>query len=431
MVGSRDIVAYALSHLGKSLLWTGSDALTLFLLVRHVGLAPATAGGLFMVLLLWNAMCDAGVGRWLDNRSSKGRAILPVLATAVPVACLTFPLSLVSPGGAVWVLGCGLVFRTAFALFDVPHNALIARLADNPSNGVRLAQLRSLGSGVAAILIGLLAVPMLAATPPSKPLLGALLLGVAVVSGGLMIPYLVLAARFDRASAVASRTASRLRPPPTSALTALFVASSIGMVAMGAISKVVPHLDLSSTRWAGAALLILMIGRVSAVAIAGPFVARLGARAALVAAYAGTAALILALPAALAVGGGAALVWIGLIGTAIGMIAVVSWIQLPAMARAASVAAESDQALLFGLFTMTSKIALGGSGLLFVLAFGHPLVGGLEGLVAPEGLLRLCIAAAVAAMIAAVIVTGSGAGDFVDPRSRRSGQSRANTPENR
>lgn len=409
MVGSRDIVAYALSHLGKSLLWTGGDALTLFLLVRYIGMAPVTAGGLFMILLLWNALCDVGVGRWLDHRGARGRPLLPILAMAVPVACLAFPFSLVAPGGAIWVLGCGLVFRTAFAVFDVPHNALLVRLADTPANGVRLAQLRSLGSGVAAILIGLLAIPMLAATPPSKPVLGAILLGLAVVSGGLMIPYLALAAGFDRTPVVASPAASRLRPPPTGALTALFVASSIGMVAMGAISKVVPHLDLSSTRWAGAALLILMIGRVSAVVIAGPFVARLGARRALVAAYAGTAAFILALPAALAVGGGAALVWIWLIGTAIGMIAVVSWIQLPALARAAPVAAESDRALLFGLFTMTSKIALGASGLLFVLAFGSPLVGGLEGLVAPEGLLRLCIAASAVSVIAAVIVAGSGA----------------------
>ena len=407
MVGSRDIVAYGLSHLGKSLLWTGSDALTLFLLVRYIGMAPVTAGGLFMTLLLWNALCDVVVGRWLDHRGAKGHPILPVLAVAVPIACLAFPLSLIGPGGAVWVLGCGLVFRTAFAMFDVPHNALIARLADTPSNGVRLAQVRSLASGVAAILIGLLAIPMLAATPPTKPVLGMILLGLAAVSGGLMLPYLGLAVRFDLISPVASPTGSRLWPPPTTtgALTALFVASAIGMVAIGAISKVVPHLDLSSSRWAGAALLILMIGRVSAVAVAGLLVARLGAQGALVTAYAGTAAFILALPWALAAGGGAALIWIWLIGAAIGMIAVVSWIQLPALARA-----EPNQAVLFGLFTMTSKIALGGSGLLFVVAFGRPLVGGLEGLVAPEGLLRLCIAAAGAAIIAAVIIAGNGKG---------------------
>lgn len=397
MVRDRDIRAYALSHLGKSLLWTGADALTIFLLIRHVGMTPGAAGAVFMAMMLWNALCDALVGRWLDRRGGTPMARRAV-AAAVPVACLAFPAGLLIADGIGWVLACGLVFRTAFALFDVPHNALIAQLADTPERGLDLARLRSLGSGLASILIGLLAAPMLTGTPPSGLLTAGLLLLLAAVSCALMIPYLTLTTRLDRQPAAAGPSP---RSPVAPGLVPLFLASAIGMVAMGALSKAAPHLDLSSVAWGSTALLILMVGRVAAIAVAGPVVARLGAHRTLTAAYGGMAVCAVGLPPAMMAGGVFALAWIGLTGLAIGLVALTSWIRLPALVRDG----ERGRAFTFGLFTMTSKVALGVSGLLLALAFGEPPDGGLEGVISMPGLVRLGLAAAAVSALAALVLS--------------------------
>jgi len=405
MAADRDIRAYGLSHLGKSLLWAGSDALTIFLLISRGGMAPALAGSLFMVMLIWNAICDLLVGRWHDRRRASGRSALPIIAAAILVACICFPASLLAPkGDIVWILASGLLFRTAFAIFDVPHNALIAELGRTPDQGMRLAQYRTVGSGLASIVIGLIAMPMLGVGEPGRMMLVTMLSGLALASALLMIPYLRLARGVSRVAApVRATNAITARfPGKPEGLKAFFLSSAIGMVALGAISKAPPHLDLISTQGAGAALLILMCGRFASVAIAGPLVSRLGAHRMLVVSYLAMAGLIFGLAPIASLGGPALLLWIGLLGVAIGMIAVISWVRLPELARALS---EQTRTAAFGAYTMISKFALGLSGLVLTLAFGAPLTAGSDGVMGVDALLRLGIVAGVISVAAAMVLT--------------------------
>lgn len=400
MAMDRDCRAYGLSHLGKSLLWVGGDALTIFLLMSRAGIAPALAGSLFVIMLMWNAVCDLLVGRWHDRRRAEGRSTLAGIALAIPVACLAFPASLLAPrGDVVWVFASGLIFRTAFAIFDVPHNALIADLARTEERGTRLAQLRTLGSGVASVAIGLVAMPLLGEGERNPAAPAGLLCLLAAGSGLLMLPYLRLAGQIPPVGH-RERAPGHRRVIPAGLLR-FFMASAVGMVAVGAISKAPPHLDLSSTSLPGAALLVLMLGRFASVAIAGPLVSWLGARRMLVSSYLALAGIILGLAPAASIGGPVILGWIGLLGVSIGLIGVMSWVRLPEFARAAP---EQSRAVTFGAYTMVSKFALGLSGLVLTLAFGAPLDAGAGVILSHPALLRLCLAAAIIAVTAALML---------------------------
>ncbi|MCU6455555.1 hypothetical protein LPN01_15860, partial [Sphingomonas sp. A2-49] len=62
MIWRRASATYAAAHFGKSLLWTGSDLLPLYLLVSVFGVDPMTAGMIFLIGLAANALTDFGVG---------------------------------------------------------------------------------------------------------------------------------------------------------------------------------------------------------------------------------------------------------------------------------------------------------------------------------------------------------------------------------
>ena len=64
----RICALYCAAHFGKSLLWTASDLLTLYLLVSVYGLSPMTAGLVFLIWLAANALADFGDGLW-EGRS--------------------------------------------------------------------------------------------------------------------------------------------------------------------------------------------------------------------------------------------------------------------------------------------------------------------------------------------------------------------------
>ena len=64
----RACAIYCVAHFGKSLLWTASDLLTLYLLVSIYALAPTMAGAVFMVGLTASALADLGIGLWLARR---------------------------------------------------------------------------------------------------------------------------------------------------------------------------------------------------------------------------------------------------------------------------------------------------------------------------------------------------------------------------
>lgn len=155
---------YCAAHFGKSLLWTASDLLTLYVLVTLYRMDPVVAGALFLVALGANAVADLGVGVWIDRHPRHG-AMLATMALAVSAA--SFPATmLLAPQRGFAVLTAMLVFRIAYAGYDVPHNALMARLASEPEQATWLSRGRTIGTGLAGSAVAVMLWPRLTSVSP-------------------------------------------------------------------------------------------------------------------------------------------------------------------------------------------------------------------------------------------------------------------------
>lgn len=395
---------YALAHLGKSLLWTLADVLTILLLIRQGGMAPVTAGLVFLAGLLWNALADPLVGGWMDRRLRRGRSLVPAMAVAAPGACLFFLAGLlVQPGAAVLpVILAGVLFRTCFALYDVPHNAAITRLAATPKAQADLAGLRTIAHGVASLVAALAAVPL--ADAGTKPLfIQAVLVTVAAVALFCMLPCLRLIRRVEGLPWVPASTGVGVAVPGAPGLVRLCLVTVVGAVGLGLVGKAVPHLDWSGTGLASLAMPLLMVGRLVAAWCARPLVGRWGTTRALAASY------LLAVPACLALpflldGGRLSPAGLVIVGLCLTVPTVLSWVELAQVVRAAREGWWHAHAMV-GLFTMVSKLATGAGGLLLGVVLGVQMpVLGPQGTLAPDSLSLVCFLVAAGSVLAAVML---------------------------
>lgn len=335
------ILAYLVAHFGKSLLWTGSDLLSVFVLVRLHGMAPGLAGWLFFAGLMLNALADGAVGRVLTARpqSRVGLALggLVLAAIAFP-ASMGLGLNSATGAGMALTMVATLVFRVAYAAYDVPHNALMGDLARVAPFPGLLARGRTMGTALAALVLGL----GLDLDPGARHL-PLLLIGVALVAGMLAAVAIPLLRNMGDAPPLPEAREGVGLPWRFLAGTLLLV------VGTGALSKGLLHLPADRTSPAvGSIVMLLTLGRLACTFY--PLPLRHGRQGLVdLAAVHAMAGLVV-----MAFLWGNHAIMILLLGVAMGVANLMAWMLLPWLARHAG-----D----YGVYTMASKLALGLSGL--------------------------------------------------------------------
>lgn len=353
------MIGYACVHVGKSLLWAGEDALTLYVMVRFLALPPALAGTIFLASALWNALCDGVIGALLSRSAAMRRWMPFVSIPAVLASALGFAALPLMAGRSSWgVAALLLLFRTGFSLADVPHNGL-TRVLVRGGHDLAVARLRAIGSGSAAIIIGLASIGLLSDDGADGRMVITLAMGIAIAALFLMAPLPFLLAA-DRAGETPVSDAPR-RPTGNRAFWIFAAFTVLGLAGLGAFGKALLHLRFAANGLGPSVLLLATVGRLGAVWLWSPVARRIGARRALGLAYAlcAMAALLLA---PLAGGGGAGMVALLLLfGIASGGVAFLSWAVL-------TCTIDSDDmgnfTAAFGAYTMVMKVALGLSAVL-------------------------------------------------------------------
>lgn len=366
VASSPDLRDYALGQLAKTFFWVASDALTVFVLIRQGGYAPVAAGWIFLAGLLWNAVCDVAVGYWVDWRVATRRTMTWILAAAIPVMGGAFAASLLVPSAfGAWTVFATLLFRSAFAVYDVPHNAMMAQLSRTPALGVRVATVRAIMSSVASLVVGLLAAQLL--DTHSQEWAVPLLLLMSVGSMLLMLPFVRSVSRLEASPEQTFAQTEGIQAPIESvSLTRLCIVTAIGTVALATLTKGILHLDVVEHPWAANMLLLLMIGGMVAIGLVGPATSAFGCMATLRGAYVVATVLVLALPLAVSMNDVVPLALILLIGVAQGVQLITSWLTLARVVRSSELELRR-RASRFGIYTMVTKVARGTSGLVLGL----------------------------------------------------------------
>lgn len=151
-------LGYASGNFGKSLMWTSLDYLLLFYLTEVAGIPVGWAGAIILLSLLWDAAINPLIGYWIDRRASIGQDYRPFLRWAPVASGIGFVALFWLPSdqtviNAAYLFAAMLGFRTAYALLDVPHNALLAHMPVTSAMRMRLAGMRYFFSSLGGLIV--------------------------------------------------------------------------------------------------------------------------------------------------------------------------------------------------------------------------------------------------------------------------------------
>lgn len=158
MIASRTRVGYGVGAIGTGVFTTLPGLLLLYYLTDVLGVAAGLAAVLLLVPKAWDVVFAPVVGAWSDRSAARtGTRTRWLLAGAValpPSFALVFLAPVDGTLGGLWVGVAFLVAASAFALFQVPWNALLAELTEDPRERTRLMAWRVAFLAVGILLAG-------------------------------------------------------------------------------------------------------------------------------------------------------------------------------------------------------------------------------------------------------------------------------------
>lgn len=153
------IAGYSAGNLGKNILANTLVYFLIFYATDLLGLAAEKAGLIVLIATIWGAILDPLVGLLADRTRSRLGKYGPFMLCGAPLASvslvLIFALPVGSPHAGVMLLALLLAFKLFYALVDLPHNALMARISSDSRERSTIATTRFLFSSLGSLAIAL------------------------------------------------------------------------------------------------------------------------------------------------------------------------------------------------------------------------------------------------------------------------------------
>lgn len=158
------LIGYASGNFGKNLVWSTADLTLLFILTDLIGLPMTSAALLMTIAVAGDLVFDLFAGA-ISARVRAYSAGYRLLITFGAIPCgVTFAVLYALPWWGqhrLWpITSLVLVFRAAFAMVDLPHYAMIARVTSDSRARGRTAGYRSFFSNISSLAIATLVVPL-------------------------------------------------------------------------------------------------------------------------------------------------------------------------------------------------------------------------------------------------------------------------------
>lgn len=162
------MAGYGVGDFGFNLFWTGLSVYLLIYYTDVLGIAPTTAGLIFSLSILWDAVTDPIMGMIATRTRTKWGKFRPYILFGAPfmgasfvlmfAAPILFPSHIVMASAAAHV-----VFRTMFTVVSIPYSSLTSALTPNSEERTKLSGARMLGAIVGALFATVM-MPSLAVT---------------------------------------------------------------------------------------------------------------------------------------------------------------------------------------------------------------------------------------------------------------------------
>ena len=267
----RLTLIYGLAHYGKSLFWYSSEILFAYFLTELAGLPASQMGAVLAIGFLASAAIDVGVGiglqRWLA--AARVAALVQLVGATLSSAALASVIlgAWIDPQFRyAYAIAAGIAFRFAYAVYDIPQNALMALATGDTPSRLRLASTRIWFSGLATLTVAGVVGPMIASngTGTGASLLFEVTLIFALVA---MTSASLLALALRRSPATArSSTPPRTGWRPSQAFWLLIAASLLTTIFSPAFGKLEPYFatyELRSAWWGGLVIMMMAFGIVA------------------------------------------------------------------------------------------------------------------------------------------------------------------------
>lgn len=156
--------AYASGNFGKALVFAGADLTLLFLMTDLLGLTAGRVGTLMLAALAGDLVFDLLAAMLVIRLRRSGRGYRWLVAVGVLPCGLAFLLLYAMPALGMhhgWSVACALlVFRGAYAIIDVPHNALMAQISSDSRARGRISGYRLLFSTASSLAVAMILTPL-------------------------------------------------------------------------------------------------------------------------------------------------------------------------------------------------------------------------------------------------------------------------------
>ena len=163
----RQLIGYAAGDAANNLAFSMTSMFLLLYYTDVVGISPAAAGTLFLVVRAWDAFADIYAGRQVDKtmtRWGKFRPFflfgsLPVLLLSV--ATFTVPGGLGGTGKLVYAYVTYAALGLAYSLVNIPYGSLASAMTQVPEERAKLASFRTIGTAATIIMLSFVVAPQI------------------------------------------------------------------------------------------------------------------------------------------------------------------------------------------------------------------------------------------------------------------------------
>lgn len=181
---------YGRAHYGRTLMWHSSELLFAFFINQRAGIPPLLMGSILVTGLVSSAAIDIAVAAALRSppftlERTQRLQLVGAFASAVAITVF-FAADLLPPSWRfVYMLGAAVIFRVAYAVGDIPHNAILSLATTDFGSRRELSAIRLFFSGLASITVATIFTLLLAKPALNRPgafAIGALFLSAMVIA---------------------------------------------------------------------------------------------------------------------------------------------------------------------------------------------------------------------------------------------------------